>query len=1197
MRRKSSVIVVACVLALLAGVGLWLLLCGKGGPVARPADTAGAGAAAGAVPDPGAEKEREVAAAGESAQAPAPDEWSFGSPDAPVAIEGTVRDSSGAGVARARVLAVSRATLEETFTKNKKLLDRAPTEAMREFGRVLADLVARAPACRSAADGRYAFRGLAPGDYRIAVTHPEFLPHAEGEWIPVKPGQRARYDVELVAGYSIAGVARDTDGRPVAGARVEATASEKARLRGIGRIVQVFLEQHAGAAFLEADAVTTDSRGAFRTGALAPGAYDLRLVKEGFAWGEARDVAAGTEDVTVILAPALRVMGRIVAPEETPVAAAHVTLREPEADIHGPAGNAAIAYLDVDLFGVKECRGVTGEDGRFALDAYVRGTYDLLVRAGGFPELRRDVMVQGATLELGDVVLAENREIAGTVRSPDGRPLAGADVWVPKRPVRTERRDSRKYSVLEAGPSSSLARTRTDAGGAFVLTGLVDEAFEVAARADGYPGEVLERVAAGSGDVAITLPFGLTVRGRVIDAERGRPLAGARVDSPWVPESERTTDDAGRFEITGIALEEGQTFGAAVVVRAKLEGYREAQETVAFADPRAAPAAETELVLERMDAETLICGIVLDGRGTPCAGARVWTEVPGLPLAFVRALLADQAKEVLSGADGTFALPALRIGSLRFYALASYPGLATARVGPFVREGEGAWPFIEIRLDRGAAVQGRVTSTEGAAIGGARVRLWREDQMPEEATLFNWLLPPAEGEVTYSARDGTFRFRGVTPGVYRVQGSAAGYAAKTVRPLEIDAPAGTGQEGDGAPARVDIVLEAGGTLQGRVVDAAGAPCAGIEVAAFAAAELAGASPDIDDEVIKAGALGTASAVTRADGTYAIVHLAEGEYFVLARARGFEPASIASARPGTALPDLVLEPHARIAGHVRDGASDEALARFDVWVERRNDDGKFRVVHGKVPVPAGAEGRFLYEELRAGEWRVHVRSPGYIAWHATVSLAPGGEAYLEAGLDAGRRIAGVVTLPDGTPLAGIVIDARHERPAREGGRQDLESTRSDARGEFVFAGLEPGSYRVVASHSDYYAEGSEAVANLEVSAGEDGAVRLVLRQAGKLFGRIRGLPVTVPGNDHWVVKCTQIAAESPGRGEAFDIGIEPNGKVRRDSMRPGTYRLAFVHKRTGEDTQGTWVVVPPDNRPLADIEIRVGELTLLDAEAP
>ena len=1140
----------------------------------------------------------------------------------PVSIEGRVTDTSGNGVPRARVAAVARAALANVLAANEKLLDIDPVAALHAFQTSFAEIEQALPSVATGDDGRYALRGLPDGDHRVVVTHAEFLTHAEENWILVQAGTKAEYDVELVAGQTIAGTVRDLKGAPIAGARVRAAPVATARLRGIGQLVQVFIAQSEGRPLFAARPVETDARGMFRLTSLEPGAYDLRVARERYAWAEARGVSAGTEDVAVVLAPAFRVAGRVVSLPGAPIAKAQVVLREPGADIHGPDGNMTVALRDIDIFGEKERAGITDAEGRFELHGFTRGAYELGIRAEGFAERVEPATLDDAPLDLGDIVLEDGRELRGVVLSAQGEPIAGAEVWVPRPPRRNGDRDSRRLAVLEAGPASSIARTQSGANGAFRLAGLGGDAHELAAFAEGYPGDVFPNVAAG-GEAAITLRRGVTIGGIVVDAESGDPLPGARVETETWQRKRQTSDARGFFEFTGVAPDSERSFGATAGVRASRDGYRDARALIVFPDRDAPQTINVRLALQALGAgesETTVAGIVRGARGEPLAGALVWAEVPGLPRAFLRiGFFGSRDAETRTADDGTFTLPAPQFGNMSFAVLASLPGYATARAGPFAANpGENGRTFVELSLGRGASIAGRVTSAvDGAPIAGARIRLWRDPQVPDETTLFTQLLPRTEGEATYSGGDGAFRLRRIEPGAYWIEARAQGHAAKTLGPIQV-APEHGAAEGDRAapesPAvSIDIALEAGASLAGRVVDAEGGGLPGVEIVALPVTERDGALRDADNEIVLAGALGAAQTVTGADGAYRLEHLPAGTFHVLARARGFEPAWLSPVVPGQPVPDLALLPCGSIAGRVRDAETGQPVAEFSVSFEWRNAVGEFQAAHRYGRDVRDDAGWFACEGMHAGDWLVSVASETHLPWRGETNLAPGGTIELDIALNPGRRIEGAVVRPDGTPIPDAALRIRLVSRPNWGGQE--RRTRSGDDGAFVGAGLEPGAYRIEATHPGFYAEESEAAANVDLDAAEVASARLVLHPAGKILGRVRGLGAARPGEDLWIVRFTPIPAD-PGpapttaaagtekaaapRGAPFECQADAWGLFQRDSVRPGGYLLDLTHKRSVEDPErpgGKWVVIPEDCGPLGEVAIRAGESALFEGEAP
>lgn len=1198
-RARSSLFAsLAIVLALLGG----LLLLRRAGRGPDPGRRAPEAPGAPAEDEPAAARVRAIVErgmlAGEDAGSGASEaarEARAEHAELPVSIEGRIADPDGAPIAGARVSALARADLDRAIARHKDLLDRDPLEALRAIRRSLEDLARRLPGTSSGEDGRYALRGLPEGDHRVLVAHEDSIPHKEEHWILVESGKRARYDVELLPGHRISGFVRDASGRPVPGALVHAEPVERGRLKGFGKLVQIFVEECEGALLFERGPSVTDARGAFRTSAVEPGLYDLRAAKDGYRFGELREIPSDSEGVLLTLAPAIRVSGRVLSPGGTPVSRVEVVLAEPVPDLQGPDVAGGLAFLDLDVFSEKARRAETDEEGRFALEAFATGSYELVLRAAAQPELRERVEVEAPAVDLGDIVLSRGDEIAGAVVSPDGLPVPGAEVWVPKPSRGGEDPESRALSVLGAGPSSSLARAKTDGGGAFRLAGLASGLYEVAVLAEGHPGRVVEGIATGDRNVAIALECGLSARGLVVDAETGEPLAGARVDVPWDPAPAQTTGEDGRFELVGLRRGRERKAGAVVRIRVALDGYREAQATAASADPSSASLDAGEIQLRRLepgDSAPLLSGVVRDREGRPIGGARVWVEVPGWPLPLLRMGFFGQAKEVRTGPDGSFSVEAPQAPEASFEVLAAHPGHATSRAGPFPRDRADEWPFLEIELGEGAALEGRVTGPDGAPLPGARVRIWRDAPVSERATPFVSLLPQSSGPTAYAGRDGSFALRRIEPGTYWVEASAPGCASKRLGPLAIGIGP-RGSSGDIPPARVEIALEGGARLEGRVVDPGGRPVARVEVVAFAIAGPSEPSPSApppdpeeDDEIVVTGALGLAAALTGEDGRYGIEHLPRGEFRVLARARGYEPAWLLSAVPGEPQPDLVLAPLGRISGRVRDASSGAPISRFWVRLDRKDPEGVYREDHAKARWVEDAGGRFSSGGLRAGSWRVRIAAGGRLPAEVEAELEPGGEVSLEVLVRPGCWIRGRVATPEGAPFERAEVYAR-----REGERRDSAGAETGPDGTFELAGLEEGPYEIRASHPEGYAEGSEGRARVEVSYEKGAEVVLVLRPAGGVLGRIRGLE-RVPG----VADAFGAVFRPVGREGSLEAGIDELGCFQRDGLRPGRYRIQLFARRWDPFGNADTYALAPEEEAW-EIEVRAGELATFEAEAP
>src|SRR5262249_2738569 len=132
-------------------------------------------------------------------------------------------------------------------------------------------------------------------------------------------------------------------------------------------------------------------------------------------------------------------------------------------------------------------------------------------------------------------------------------------------------------------------------------------------------------------------------------------------------------------------------------------------------------------------------------------------------------------------------------------------------------------PEVDLTLTRPGAIRGRVLGPGGQGVlGNARV-----DATPEAETVPEIPDPraepsdPAVGRRAHalSARDdGSFRLWPLRPGRWDVAVRGVGYQADIRRGVEVR---------EGEDTVVDLTLERGGAIEGRLVDASGAPLEGL----------------------------------------------------------------------------------------------------------------------------------------------------------------------------------------------------------------------------------------------------------------------------------------------------------------------------------------------------------------------------------
>lgn len=763
----------------------------------------------------------------------------------------------------------------------------------------------------------------------------------------------------------------------------------------------------------------------------------------------------------------------------------------------------------------------SGPEGAFRFPRLAPGTYHLAAEAAGHaPAFLESLSVLAAGREGLELRLEAESRIAGTVRDGRGQPLAGASVtaWIrDPRPVET----------------GHTAGARTDREGRFVLERLRETAYDVQATAPGHARAVAEGVRAGpagrEGRAELVLDAAGTLVGRVVDRDRGGPVAGAMVDA-WLEGwgEAAATDAEGRFRIETVPP-------GMVTVQAWAQGYAELRRGVEVAAGR-----ETAVELA-LGAGLSIAGRVTDAAtGVGLAGAQVSAQAGGGQL---------QSAETDEG--GAYRLSGLPEGPLTVEARA--PGYIPDLRGGVLAALAGAQDFA---LRRGGRILGLVRDATSRPIEGAQVGALADgdDRPPTLGAYLDRGVDPGE---TLTGAEGRFVLDGLDSGFYRVVATHVGHAPGEVRGVEVRAGRDT--------ADVELRLGAGATVTGRVT-AGGSP---LEGALVYARPTEGAPDSPLDE------LGPPPVSTGADGRYRLENLPAGRLDLVAEADGYLAASRAlELEEGAHLEagDLELGSGLSIAGQVVDergaplrgamvsvygaaagggSGTTSPEGRFEVrglgpgvytlqaWAEGfanrvvegvsagdlsvhlvlgRNGriEGQLLAAGGRpetafsfvlrsegytysAPADAAHDGRFVLAEVPPGVYELEVSVPGYApARVASVAVAAG---------EVTRGV--VVRLAQGGTVRGVVVAGRERRPV-EGATVMVESevgvtaagveaVRTGPDGEFTLRNVPEGVHTLRVVHPDH----AEAfVAGVRASeGGVTQGLEVLLSQGGLVRGRV------------------------------------------------------------------------------------------------
>lgn len=248
--------------------------------------------------------------------------------------------------------------------------------------------------CGTGEDGRYAFRGVAEGKYRIRVEARGYSTGYKNNVEVVGSSDRYGVDIKLEKGHPLEGLVEEKGGGPLEGVEVRVYAK-----RGRGTAV-------------------SDEDGRFVIPAVPKGPYRVRAELEGYArfYERKMETVGGRLHIELSEQPVLR--GRVVGAETgEPVEEFRAMLVAKDPD----RGNRERRYA-YDR--------VRDGSGRFSLQAEP-GTYKLRVTGEGFVDFEKEGVTLGLGEEPEEVVVRMQRggAIEGFVRDPAGRPLRGVSVY------------------------------------------------------------------------------------------------------------------------------------------------------------------------------------------------------------------------------------------------------------------------------------------------------------------------------------------------------------------------------------------------------------------------------------------------------------------------------------------------------------------------------------------------------------------------------------------------------------------------------------------------------------------------------------------------------------------------------------------------------------------------------------------------
>ncbi|MCC6698513.1 MAG: carboxypeptidase regulatory-like domain-containing protein [Candidatus Hydrogenedentes bacterium] len=746
--------------------------------------------------------------------------------------------------------------------------------------------------------------------------------------------------------------------------------------------------------------------------------------------------------------------------------------------------------------------------------------------------------------------------------------------------------------ALEGAETSPLPETRSDEKGAFALDVTAGTYAALACTAPGYQVTKLDLIQKAG--TTIRLDFllrpGSSVAGKVLDASSLEPIEDARVRLVGTQETlfdrmrefgERTREPlAATTQPDGTYRIEGIPSGAfRLVVDVRESGYLFPPEDAIPLDVQ--PGTDYSGMDFSLTKGGVVEGTVTDASGAPVPEIEVMC-VPTQMFRWAMRKLDTMDPRAMEPPDSTTdASGAFRITGLDFdvelRVVASPDTYSAAQSEAFTLTAASPSTKRDLVVARGSNVSGVATFSDGTPASEIHLMLF-----PAEGG-GGWgpFMRPGMDETDEA---GAFTIEHVPAGTYRLRaiaGERRGPFAEEESGLTVEVDGTKDVTGIKLTVEKEEPESSGeGVLTGVVIGVDGAPLPEVHVDAK--------RTDNPRE--------TYGATTDAAGRFALSELRGFAFDVLVD----NEAGMArkNAVPVGSDIELRLEPPGIVGGLVVD-TEGEAVAGASVQLKAEGEsleDSVMTIVQGLFNQTPGGEttdayGRFEFQKVAPGTYTVTAESSGQgSAVSESLTIGPGTEiTNLHLVLDPGVTFSGIVVGPAGEPVRGASVQL-----VPEGANSTADmvsqflpsallktagSTNSGASGEFTIARVPAGTYRLVATHSEY---AKTTIAGIQIAAGADVSGYRVAMGKG---GRARGM-FTVEGKPQagamvFIIGASGFEMTQTDEQGMFDVQGLPSGSYMVSAFSPA--QMA----RQGEDFQFKPQVIDITDGQIADVEIGGG----------
>jgi uncharacterized GH25 family protein len=862
----------------------------------------------------------------------------------------------------------------------------------------------------------------------------------------------------------------------------------KTRVPVAGAVVRI-MQRRFGPGMDTGVSALTDAKGAYSL-VVPAGTYMVMANHPGYAAtpADASAVAGQQTSKDVALSPMARVSGVVVDESKRPVVVAVLDTEDAQSsEMRMP--RRMMSMRDPDTT-------VSGPDGRFSMR--IEPGEALWVRATkrGFPPAKSESLQLTAGERKSGLLLTIPSGIAvsGRAIDPQGQPLSGVSVTASE----AEGGPRGMMRMIIGGLMADDDAVRTASDGTFTMR-VKEGTYDFTFLREGLApktvrGQSISVTSAPS--VEATLEPAADISGRV--TRGGVGLENVMIIA-MVPDGGSTaiTGPDGSFTLSGLAP------GSVRIMARKEDDF--VQET------RNVTAPARDVVIDLKSGGRITGRVVEKGSGKP-----ITTFQAGLTTSRAGSGMVMMGRPQLrsfTSDDGSFTLDSVPAGATVL--TASAPGYASARLNVTV-EDDKELTGVELQLDLGVKLVGRVTGPNGSALSDVQVRL----------------LPSPTGGFATSVMERTSTTD--ANGEYSIEGLEAGEETLNFTHQKYSSVRKSVTL-KGRETRLDMQLTSGGRVTGTVVTETGAPVS-------------------DAQVEANSSVGNESARTDANGAFEFDSVTPGRYRFSASKTGFAEGMIDDVDVSAGAPvRIVLKTGGTIYGRIT-GLTAQELAQAEVSAYN-----EMTFKEGSVD----GSGHYRIEGVSAGTVRIQASSGSGMTGSSrraatqTVELAAGGSQQVDIAFRDDVVISGRVTR-NGVPLPSATVNFF---PRGNFSRASADAA-TDNDGLYSARGLDEGEYTVMVNDQQRMSRYS-ATYQVRGSATYD-----IDYKTSALRGRVLDTGTNEPLANVTVQLRNTSQAEGPRmtRGGLSDA----TGAFIVDSVSPGSYTVTATREGYGNDVKELYV---------------------------